>query len=136
MSNIALLTTAISSLKTRSESLSDIVEKYIKPIDNNEYVFDFSKKNYDFYSYRIPCGNSDTFGSAMIKKPNEDLYELAHSLKLKYDESNPNVTDEIRILENSLKKQRDYLKEISSKEIEDMKVIIKLMKNIIAAINQ
>lgn len=55
----------------------------------------------------------------------EILYELAHSLKSKFDESNPNVADEIRILENSLKKQLDYLKEISSKEIEDMKVIIK-----------
>lgn len=135
MNNIALLTNAISSLKIRSESLRDIVEKYIKPIDNNEFVFEFSKKTYDFYSYRIPYGNSDSLGSNMIKNPNEDLYELAHSLKSKYDESNPNVADEISILENSLKKQRDYLKEISNKEIEDMKVIINLIDNIIAAIN-
>lgn len=135
MKNIDLLISAISSLKTRSESLNDIVEKYIKPIDNNKYVFEFSKKTYDFFSYRIPYGNGDSWGSNMIKKPNEDLYDLAHSLKSKYYESDPNVDDEIRILENSLKKQRDYLKEISGKEIEDMKVVIKLMNNIIDAIN-
>lgn len=135
MKNIDLLTSAISSLKSRSESLSDIVEKYIKPIDNNKYVFEFSKKTYDFFSYRIPYGNGDSFGSNMIKKPNEDLYYLAHSLRSKYDKSDPIVADEIRILENSLKKQRDYLKEISSQEIEDMKVVIKLMNNIIDALN-
>ncbi|MBL4932753.1 M28 family peptidase [Clostridium paridis] len=135
MKNIDLLTKAISSLKNKRESLSDIVENYIKPIDNNRYVFEFSKKTYDFFSYRIPYGNGDSFGSSMIKKPNEDLYDLAHSLKSKYDEPSPNVDDEIRILENSLKRQRDYLKEISSQEIEDMKVLIRLMNRIIDEIN-
>ncbi|EHI96779.1 peptidase M28 [Clostridium sp. DL-VIII] len=134
MQNISLLNNAISSLIAQNLPLMEIVEKYIKPIDNNSYVFEFSKENYDLFSYRIPFGNDNTFASNMIKKPNEDLYELAHSLRAKSKEPHPDLSAEINILKNSLKRQHKYLNEISAKEIEDIKIIVKLMNKIINAI--
>ncbi|OPJ59716.1 M28 family peptidase [Clostridium oryzae] len=134
--NIALLSKAIKALKNESESLENVVNNYIKPIDMNEYVYDIDKNAYNYFANRAVFENKDTWGYRMISKPNEDLYEVAQSLKAKFNKQNPNVEQEIKVLQEALNRQSLYLKEAVNREIADIYKIIEKMKRIICVINK
>lgn len=132
--NIMLLTKAIDALKGGDMKLENVVNNFIKPIDNNNYVYDFDRRTYDFFSNRVTEGNRDTWGYHLVEKPNEDLFGVAHSLRGKFYDNNPNVELEIDILNQALSRQKHYLKEIVLREVEDIKLIINKMKKIISDI--
>lgn len=128
--NVDLLKKAIKALKNRRESLEEVVNKYIKPIDFNKYVYDFDRRTYKFFSRRVTHENNDTWGYNLVEKPNEDLYEVAQSLRNKFNEKNPDVDAEMMVLRKALKRQAMYLKEIVFKEKTDIEKIIVKMKKI------
>ena len=132
--NVDLLTKAIKALKSRSKSLEKIVNKYIKPIDFNKYVYDFDRRSYKFFSRRVTHENNDTWGYNLVEKPNEDLYEVAQSLRSKFNEKNPDVDVEIEALRKALRRQAMYLKGIFSREKSDIGKIIVKMKRIMSII--
>lgn len=128
--NVNLLTKAIKALENRDIDLEKVVDKYIRPIDFNDLVFDFDRRCYNYFSSRVTHGNQNTWGYNLVKKPNEDLYDVAHSLKSKFHEDFPDVSEEIKLLKKAFKRQRGYLDEIVSQEIYDIKEIIQEIKNI------
>jgi aminopeptidase YwaD len=129
--NIELLVNAIKALRSGGGSFPEIVDKYIKPIDNNRYVYDFDRRCYLFFAGRVTLGNEGTWGFNLVEKPNEDLYEVAQSLKDKFYDENPDVSEEIKSLEIALKRQTRYLDEIITREIGDVREITAEMKHIL-----
>jgi hypothetical protein len=73
----------------------------------------------------------ETWGYKLVEKPNEDLYEVAHSLRRKFYDETPEVREEIEFLKIALERQRCYLDEIVYREICDMQEIIEEMKKLI-----
>jgi len=133
--NIDLLINAIRALRARVGSLSEIVDKYIKPIDNNRNVYDFDQRSYLYFANRVTHGNQGTWGFNLVEKPNEDLYEVAQSLKNKFDDKNPDLSQEISLLETALKRQTMYLDEIITREIGDVREITDEMKDVLQIAN-
>lgn len=129
--NVDLLTKAINALKSKEDDLEYIVNEYIKPIDFNRYVFDFDRKCYNFFSNRVTNENMETWGYKLVEKPNEDLYNVAHSLRRKFYDETPEVREEVELLKIALERQESYLDEIVYREICDMQEIIEEMKKII-----
>ncbi|WP_027626578.1 M28 family peptidase [Clostridium lundense] len=129
--NLSLLSNAINALKNKTESLEDIVNNYILEIDLNYLVFDYDKTVYNFMANRYSYGSENTFGEKMYLNPNEDLYDVAHSLKSKYNEVSPNVNKEIDMLTTAYNNQTEYYKKTLNKEFEAGCKILKYIKYIL-----
>lgn len=129
--NLLLLYKGLDSLHNKSESLKDIINNYLLNIDGNKYAFQLDKKAYDFLVNRQVYGNDNSFGEKMYMNPNEDLYDVIHSLNCKYQDDCPDLTEEIALLEKAYNNQLSYLNKVLSNEYLAVSKIINYIKEII-----
>ena len=69
----------------------------------------------------------DTWGAGLIEFPHADTSKVTRSLCAKYDEENPDVTEEIAELKALKATQEKYLAEVYADELQGIVKATKLM---------
>ena len=118
--NINNLTLSIEALK--DGDIATPLDEYLWNIDNNWYAYDFDQEVFDYFTSYVLDAPADKlmWGEGRIVG-HENLYALIHSLKEKKDTENPDLSEEIAILDRVLKSQKALLKTTTSEQIADLR---------------
>ncbi|QGM32403.1 M28 family peptidase [Bacillus sp. N3536] len=118
--NINNLTLSIEALK--DGDIATPLDEYLWNIDNNWYAYDFDQEVFDYFTAYVLDAPADKlmWGEGRIVG-HENLYTLIHSLKEKRDTENPDLSEEIAVLDRVLKSQKALLKTTTSEQIADLR---------------
>ena len=118
--NINNLTLSIEALK--DGDIATPLDEYLWNIDNNWYAYDFDQEVFDYFTAYVLDAPDDKlmWGEGRIVG-HENLYALIHSLKEKRDTENPDLSEEIAVLDRVLKSQKALLKTTTSEQIADLR---------------
>ncbi len=118
--NVNNLTLSIEALK--DGDIATPLDEYLWNIDNNWYAYDFDQEVFDYFTAYVLDAPADKlmWGEGRIVG-HENLYTLIHSLKEKRDTENPDLSEEIAVLDRVLKSQKALLKTTTSEQIADLR---------------
>ncbi|QEY21942.1 peptidase [Psychrobacillus sp. AK 1817] len=118
--NINNLTLSIEALK--DGDIATPLDEYLWNIDNNWYAYDFDQEVFDYFTAYVLDAPADKlmWGEGRIVG-HENLYTLIHSLKEKRDTENPDLSEEIAVLDRVLKSQKALLKTTTSEQVADLR---------------
>ena len=118
--NINNLTLSIEALK--DGDIATPLDEYLWNIDNNWYAYDFDQEVFDYFTAYVLDAPADKlmWGEGRIVG-HENLYALIHSLKEKRDTENPDLSEEVAVLDRVLKSQKALLKTTTSEQVADLR---------------
>lgn len=118
--NINNLTLSIEALK--DGDIATPLDEYLWNIDNNWYAYDFDQEVFDYFTAYVLDAPADKlmWGEGRIVG-HENLYALIHSLKEKREIENPDLSEEIAVLDRVLKSQKALLKTTTSEQVADLR---------------
>ncbi|MGL4345815.1 MAG: M28 family peptidase [Cellulosilyticaceae bacterium] len=103
-SNIANLDAAVKALE--AGNVQEAYDEYISSIDNNFYAYDFSKETFEFFTNQAMNQPADrlNWGAGRLMG-HTNLYDIIESLSQKLEMSNPDVSQEIKVLQEAKQAQ-------------------------------
>lgn len=123
--NVECLDGAIEALKNRD--VADCVDNWLCDVDWAWYDMNFDEETTDYMENQLFANRDGTFGEGLIQFPHADTFAVSQSLWNKYDQKNPKVSEEIRILKELRATQENYLAEIYASEMEGLAKATALM---------
>lgn len=125
--NIENLSHSIEALKKGDIGLA--LDEYLWQIDNNWYAYDWEKEVYDYYTDYVLKQPADRllWGAGRIVDY-IDLYETINSLSDKRDQSDADVSKEIKNLEKELAGQKQLLDKLVKDEITTVEKMGEMLK--------
>lgn len=124
--NLECINGAIKALK--KGNVQEAYDDWISGIDWSWYDMYFDEETCDYMKNQLFAKRSDTWGEGMIDYPHADTRALIDSLKLKYDEENADVAEEIEMLKALKEQQTNYLNEVYASELEGLQKATALMR--------
>lgn len=123
--NVEYLDAAIKALK--DGDVQTAVDDYISSVDWSWYDMNFDEETCDYMKNQLFEKRDDTWGAGLIEFPHADTSKVTRSLCAKYDEENPDVTEEIAELKALKATQEKYLAEVYADELQGIVKATKLM---------
>ncbi|MCQ2546512.1 MAG: M20/M25/M40 family metallo-hydrolase [Clostridia bacterium] len=124
--NLECINGAIKALK--KGNIQEAYDDWISGIDWAWYDMMFDEETCDYMENQLFEKRDDTWGEGMIEFPHADTRALVDSLKLKYDDENEDVSEEIEMLKTLKAEQTNYLNEIYASELEGLDKAAELMQ--------
>lgn len=103
------------------------LDEYLYAVDYNWYAYDFSKATFDYNTDRMYNKAEGTWGEGLIQRPNEDLYDVIHSLMAKMDTPDAEYAQEMEILTRALENQQQYREELNAELAENVQRMITML---------
>lgn len=98
------------------------LDEYLYEIDNNWYAYDFEKEVYDYFTdYVMEAPKEKLMWGAGRIVGHEDLFDTIHSLKVKKEQANADVSVEISTLTSALERQKALLDKTVTDEAASVK---------------
>ncbi|AFS77593.1 M28 family peptidase [Gottschalkia acidurici 9a] len=128
-SNIENLILSIESLE--KGDIKTAVDDHLYKIDNNWYGYSFDKDVYNYFTNYVLDQPSERlmWGDGRIVD-HEDLYDTINSLLQKYDQTNADVSDELKSLKEALERQKQVLKTSVEQESKSVKTIGEMLSKL------
>ncbi|TQR21842.1 M28 family peptidase [Psychrobacillus vulpis] len=124
--NIKNLALSIDSLN--QGDIATPIDEYLWAIDNNWYAYDFEKEVYDYFTdYVLEAPKEKLMWGAGRIVGHEDLFDTISSLKNKSEQSDADVSAELKTLNGSLERQIELLKTTVSDEITSVKKLDEML---------
>lgn len=123
--NIEALEAALACLKEGDAAKA--LDEYLYAVDYNWYAYDFSKATFDYNTDRMYNKAEGTWGEGLIQRPNEDLYDVIHSLMAKMDTPDAEYAQEMEILTRALENQQQYREELNAELAENVQRMITML---------
>lgn len=115
--NIDALQNAITALENGEASIA--LDEYLWNIDNNWYAYDFSKETYNYFTdYVLKQGEEQLMWGTGRVQGHIDLYNVIQSLQNKEDHQD--YSEEIQILKDALKSEKELLQKEINLELEGL----------------
>ncbi len=124
--NIEYLDGAIDELK--AGNIQSAFDEYLSAVDWSWYDMYFDEETCEYMKDQLFDKRKDTWGADLIEWRHADTGDIVRSLKEKRDQKDPDLTDEIKALEEVKKTQEEHLQDVYDAEIEGLEKTIKLMK--------
>jgi len=112
--NVKCLNRSINALK--DGDVADCVDNWLCNVDWSWYDMNFDEETTGYMRTQLFANRNGTFGEGLIQHPVADTWAVSQSLWNKYDEDDPDVTEEIRILQELKATQEKYLEETYASE--------------------
>ncbi|WP_053591697.1 M28 family peptidase [Bacillus sp. FJAT-22090] len=113
--NIDNLSLSIDALN--QGDIATPLDEYLWAIDNNWYAYDFEKEVFDYFTdYVLEAPKEKLMWGEGRIVGHEDLFDTIKSLKEKRDQSDADVSAEIKTLNETLERQKELLKTTVSDE--------------------
>ncbi|MGG0644107.1 M28 family peptidase [Sporosarcina gallistercoris] len=104
------------------------LDEYLYEIDNNWYAYDFEKEVYDYFTdYVMEAPKEKLMWGAGRIVGHEDLFDTIHSLKVKKEQANADVSVEISTLTSALERQKALLDKTVTDEAASVKKLGELL---------
>ena len=116
--NVDNLDAAIQALK--DGDVPTAVDEYLSSVDWSWYDMNFDQETCDYMKNQLFEKRDDTWGAGLIKYRHADTGDVSRSLCAKYEEENPDVTEEIAELETLKAKQQEYLEKVYASELKGL----------------
>ncbi len=123
--NIEALEAAIACLED-GDAVTP-VDDLLYAVDYNWYAYDFSRETYDYCVEKMYDKAAGTWGEGMIQRPNQDLYDVIHSLMEKGEAADADLTAELDALNQALETQLQYRAELDAELAANMQKVIEML---------
>lgn len=124
--NIEALKAAIACLD-EGDAVTPVNE-LLYNVDYNWYAYDFSKETYNYNVERMYDKAVGTWGEGMIRRPNEDLYDVIHSLLEKMDLPDADYAQELSSLNTALVHQLAYREALEAELLESTTALLSMLQ--------
>lgn len=106
------------------------LDAYLYGVDYNWYGYEFSRETYDYSVDKMYNKAEGTWGEGLIQRPNEDLYDVIHTLMAKVEAQEVDFTAEIDALSAALDNQIAYREELQAALAENLQAMAALLSGI------
>jgi len=127
-SNLDMVDSAIDALEDKDGQKA--LDEYLWAIDNNWYAYDFSEKNYTYFSDIIEQDQDVTQWGYKRVISKERLYDTIHSIMDKCEAEDDDFSDEIKTLKEVEKRQNELLESTVSDEIKTLEQLTETLNSI------
>ena len=126
----------IKNINKSIEALNDgdvktVIDEYLYTIDNNWYAYDFDKDVYEYFTDYVLNQPADRlmWGAGRVEG-HENLFKTVKSLSEKYDDKNPEVSNEIKDLTKAENNQKVLLEDSIKSEVKSVNELNKMLENL------
>lgn len=124
--NIENLVLSIDALE--KGNIAAPLDEYLYAIDNNWYAYAFEKDVYNYFTnYVLEAPKEKLMWGAGRIVDHEDLFDTINSLKVKREDANADVSQEIKTLNSALERQKELLQTTVSDEISSIQELGKML---------
>lgn len=117
--NLLALRGAMEALEAGDSATA--VDEYLYAVDNNWYVYDWSRETFNYFTNYVLCQSADRlmWGTGRVQG-HEDLFDLIRSLLDQYGDTSADYTAELARLEEAVTNQTSMLAQQVTHEVQSL----------------